>query len=62
VRDQRKLIIRIKVEPPDLAIVPIFRLHLPDYNEAAWWIDGRELYPEFKNYSEYRAAFEQEAK
>jgi len=33
-------------------------MHLPDYNEAAWNIEGKRLYPEFKSYAEYREFYE----
>lgn len=34
-------------------------LHLPDYNEAAWSVEGQYLWPQFKSYAEYRKHFEE---
>ena len=49
------------VQPGPLDTLPIYRLHLPDYNEAAWDIEGKDLYPQFKSYAEYRKAWEENA-
>ena len=36
----------------------LLRLHLPDYNEAAWNVEGQYLYPQFGSYTEYRRFFD----
>ena len=46
--------------PVPIGIVPVFRVDLADYNQAAWEIEGRYLYPEWKSYEEYRRAYEAE--
>ena len=35
------------------------RLHLPDYNKAAWEIEGKYIYTQFKTYEEYRERFDE---
>ena len=50
----------VTIERKPLDIVPVFRLHLPDYNEAAWKVEGQYLYPEYASYEEYREAKESE--
>ncbi|KKN21768.1 hypothetical protein LCGC14_0921940 [marine sediment metagenome] len=48
----------VHITPRPLETIPVYRLHLPDYNEAAWEIEGKDLYPQFENYEHYRRAFE----
>jgi hypothetical protein len=47
-----------EMKTSDTIIVGLCRLHLPDYNNAAWEIEGKYLYPQFKTYEEYREYYE----